>query len=188
MKITFIRHTSLNIAPDVCYGQSDVDVSANFNKESKQLKKKLQKYEFTGLYSSPLQRCLKLAFDINRGNPIVDDRLKELNFGDWEMLTWDEIPRDIFDHWATDYANLAPPEGETFSELQSRGVAFVDDMKKKHQGEHIAVVSHGGMIRAILAHTLNIPLKSLFRFTVDHASITTFDFSHEIPKIKYVNL
>lgn len=188
MKITFIRHTSLDIAPDVCYGQSDVDVSTNFKKESKQLKKKLQKYQINRLYTSPLQRCLKLAFEINIGNPIVDDRLKELNFGSWEMLTWDEIPRDNFDRWASDYANLAPPQGETFSELQKRGVEFINDLKKKHQGEHIAVVSHGGMIRAILAHTLEIPLKSLFRFTVDHASMTTFDFSHEVPKIKYVNV
>lgn len=188
MKVTFIRHTSLNIAPDICYGQSDIDVSHQFENECARLQTKLMKYQFDAVYASPLQRCAKLAQALNIGQPILDHRLKELHFGDWEMLTWVEIPRDYFDIWSKDYANLAPPNGETFGDLQARGVAFLNEIKTKHQHGHVAVVSHGGMIRAILAHTLNIPLKSLFRFTVDYASTTTFDFSHDIPKINYVNL
>lgn len=188
MKVTFIRHTSLNIAPDICYGQSDVEVSHHFENECALLQKKLMKYQFNAVYASPLQRCAKLANALNIGQPVHDHRLKELHFGDWEMLSWNDIPREYFDVWSKDYANLAPPNGETFSALQARGVEFLDEIKQKHANSHVAVVSHGGMIRAILAHTLNIPLKSLFRFTVDYASTTTFDFSHEIPKVNYVNL
>ncbi len=187
MKVTFIRHTSLAISPDICYGQSDIDVTDSFQTECNILKPKLAGYTFDAIYTSPLQRCVKLAVELDLDNPIHDQRLKELNFGDWELQNWSDIPREAFDTWADDYANLAPPRGETFHELQTRGVDFLQEMQQTYPRGHLAVVSHGGMIRAMLAHTLNIPLKSLFRFVVDYASVTTFDFSNEIPKILYVN-
>lgn len=187
MKVSFIRHTSLDITPDICYGQSDIDVSSAFTQESSVVKDKLKPYQFDAIYTSPLQRCVKLAVELDLDNPVHDHRLKELNFGDWELQNWSNIPREAFDRWADDYANLAPPQGETFAELQTRGVHFLEEMLQTYPNGHIAAVSHGGMIRAMLAHTLKIPLKSLFRFVVDYASVTTLDFSHEIPKILYVN-
>lgn len=188
MKITLIRHTSLAIDPNVCYGQSNIDVSENFEDERRILQNKLAHQHFDAIYSSPLQRCVKLAEAINIGNVVQDHRLKELHFGDWEMRQWHEIPRDIFDTWAEDYANLAPPNGETFNQLQQRGIAFLNDISEQHPTGHIAVISHGGMIRAMLAHALNIPLKALFRFTIDYGSITRFDLCSSVPKVEFVNL
>ena len=187
MKISLIRHTSLSISPDICYGQSDIDVSPAFDQECITVQDKLNPYQFDAIYTSPLQRCVKLAVELNLDNPAHDHRLKELNFGSWELQNWSDIPREQFDEWANDYANQAPPKGETFAELQQRGLHFLEEMRHVYSGGHIAAVSHGGMIRALLAHTLNIPLKSLFRFAVDYASVTTLDFSHEIPKVLYVN-
>ncbi len=188
MKLTLIRHTSLQIGPGICYGQSDIDVAASFASEVASTQTKLAKMAFDTIYTSPLQRCVKLAEALNLGEPILDNRLLELNFGDWEMNAWDDIPRDIFDGWAHDYANQAPPNGETFSQLQQRGLNFLDEMKAKHLGENILVVTHGGMIRALLAHVLNMELKGLFRFNIDHASVTQLDFSDKIPKVTFVNL
>jgi alpha-ribazole phosphatase len=122
------------------------------------------------------------------GAPVLDNRLMELHFGDWEMRAWDDIPREIFDVWAHDYANLAPPNGETFSQLQQRGLSFLDEILQQHAGKNIVVVTHGGLIRALLAHVLNMELKGLFRFNIDHASITELDFSQAVPKINFVNL
>ena len=61
MKLTLVRHTSLDIAPNICYGQSDVDVSAQFDVEQQALQNKLSKFKFDAIYASPLQRCHKLA-------------------------------------------------------------------------------------------------------------------------------
>ena len=188
MKLTLIRHTTLQIAAGICYGQSDIDVSANFMDEANALKQKLANSQFAAIYSSPLQRCAKLAGSLDRAEPILDVRLMELHFGDWELQAWDDIPRDYFDIWAQDYANLAPPNGETFSQLQARGLSFLAEMLAKHKAEHIAIVTHGGMIRALLAHVLNMELKGLFRFNIDYASVTQLDFSQTVPKIMYVNL
>lgn len=188
MKLTLVRHTSLQIGAGICYGQSDIDVAANFANETENTQKKLAEISFDAIYSSPLQRCVKLAEALNLGAPQMDNRLKELHFGDWEMQAWDDIPRDIFDDWAHNYAHKAPPNGETFSQLQQRGLQFLDEMLAKHVGEHILVVTHGGMIRALLAHVLNMELKGLFRFNIDYASVTQLDFSQQVPKIIFVNL
>ena len=188
MKLTLIRHTSLQIEPGICYGQSDIDVGASFANEVANTQKKLAEMTFDAIYTSPLQRCVKLTEALNLGEHTEDARLMELNFGDWEMHAWDDIPRDIFDDWAHDYANKAPPNGETFSQLQQRGVHFLDEILSKHVGGNIVVVTHGGLIRALLAHALNMELKGLFRFDINHASVTQLDFSQKVPKITFVNL
>jgi alpha-ribazole phosphatase len=193
LKLTLIRHTSLQIEPGICYGQSDIDVAASFANEVASTRAKIANMQFDAvqfdaIYSSPLQRCVKLADALNLGESILDNRLVELHFGDWEMQAWDDIPRDIFDDWAHDYANKAPPNGETFSQLQQRGLNFLDEMLTKHVGENIVVITHGGLIRTLLAHALNMELKGLFRFNIDHASVTQLDFSQKVPKITFVNL
>ena len=196
MKLTLVRHTSLDIAPSICYGQSDVGVSANFDNERLALQNKLAAFQFDAIYASPLKRCHQLAqalcIDKTLGYPSenikLDERLRELHFGDWEMHAWDAIPRDIFDVWANDYANLAPPNGETFSQLHARAKRFVEDVRSHYHGKNILVVTHGGLIRALVAEVLNMPLKRLFRINIDHASVTQLEFNGEVPKINFMNL
>ena len=189
MKLTLIRHTTLQVAPGICYGQSDIDVAASFATEVINTQAKIANMAFDSIYCSPLQRCVKLAQALNLGNIVQDSRLKELHFGDWEMQAWDAMPRDIFDAWAQNYAGLAPPNGETFSQLQQRGLSFLEDVLQQYPEGNVAIVTHGGMIRAMLAHALNMPLKGLFRFDIDYGSVTQIVFKKEaVPKISFVNL
>lgn len=203
MHITLIRHTTLNIAPGICYGQTDVDVSPKFDDELARLIPKLASMEFDAVFASPLQRCHKLAealtphIQVNQPNIVLDERLKELHFGDWEMRAWDSIPRDVFDVWAHDYANLAPPNGETFSALQARAQNFISDVSHTTTHQRICVVTHGGLIRALIADALALPLKRLFRIQVDYASVTELEFtrpdltesqaSGAVPKVHCIN-
>lgn len=196
MNITLVRHTSLAIAPNICYGQSDVAVSQNFEAERARLQNKLAQFKFDAIYTSPLQRCHQLAqalcadasLGFSHSDIQPDDRLKELHFGDWEMQAWDAIPRDIFDVWAHDYANLAPPNGETFTQLHARAKSFVEEVSGHSQGKNILVITHGGLIRALIAEVLQMPLKRLFRLSVDHASMTQLAFDGDIPKVLFTNL
>ncbi len=187
MRLHLIRHTSLNIPSGICYGQSDVDVSENFRSECDLLKDKLRHIRFDAVYASPLQRCVKLADALDIGPVQVDDRLKELHFGAWEMQAWDSIPRDIFDSWAHDYANQSPPNGESFSQLHSRSKSFVKDVSSHLHDKDVAIITHGGVIRSILADVLNMPLKGLFRMVIDYASVTRISFDDEVPRIHFVN-
>lgn len=196
MKLTLVRHTSLDIAPHICYGQSDVAVSANFDNERLALQQKLGNTQFDAIYTSPLRRCQQLAqalcqdprLSFSADDIRHDHRLKELHFGDWEMQAWEDIPRDVFDVWANDYANLAPPNGETFSQLHTRAKSFVDEVAKDARNQHILVITHGGLIRALIAEVLQMPLKRLFRLSINHASITLLEVNDEVPKVHYMNL
>lgn len=187
MNLHLIRHTSLDIPSGICYGQSDVDVSSNFAIERDALAEKLAHIQFDAVYASPLQRCTKLAQALELGEIKMDARLKELHFGDWEMQAWDSIPREIFDGWAKDYANLPPPNGETFAQLHARARSFIEEVSSHSRGKNIAVVTHGGVIRAVLAEVLNMPLKGLFRIVIDHASVTQISFDETVPRIHFVN-
>jgi len=187
LKLYLIRHTKPHFEPGTCYGQSDIDVADTFIQESLALRAKIENIQIDAVYSSPLQRCSKLASDMQLGVIQHDERIKELNFGDWEMQKWDALPRETFDYWSHNYANIAPPNGETFAELHQRCLSFIEDLKSQHHNQHVAVFTHGGVIRAMLAEVLNMPLKGLFRFNIDYASVTELDFNHPIPKIGFVN-
>jgi len=187
MKLTLVRHTSLQISAGVCYGQTDVDVAVSFMQEAKTTKDKIQHLVLDAVFTSPLQRCVKLSHALRFNEIIHDDRLKELHFGDWEMQAWDDIPRDYFDEWAQNYAHMAPPNGETFGELQARGVAFVNELLHQYRNQHVLVVTHGGMIRALVAHVLSMQLKGLFRINIDYGSVTQLEFGEEVSKINFVN-
>lgn len=187
MKLHLIRHTSLAVPSGVCYGQSDVDVAATFYDELAQLKRKLADTTFDAVYASPLQRCSKLAHALDMAPIMLDERLKELHFGDWEMQAWDAIPREVFDVWAQDYANLSPPKGESFSTLYARCAEFIEEVSSHSQGKNIAVITHGGVIRAMLANALNMPLKGLFRIVVDYGSVTQISFGDAVPRVHFVN-
>ncbi|HSR02609.1 MAG TPA: alpha-ribazole phosphatase [Methylophilaceae bacterium] len=187
LKLALIRHTSLQIQPGICYGQTDVDVAVSFVDEAAATRAKIKHLELDAVFTSPLQRCVKLASALGFVDARHDDRLKELHFGDWEMQAWDDVPRNYFDEWAQNYGHMAPPNGETFAQLQARGVTFINELLNQYHLRHVLIVTHGGMIRALVAHVLNMQLKGLFRINVDYGSVTELDFSEDIPRINYVN-
>ncbi len=196
MQLFLIRHTTPQIAAGLCYGQSDIDVTASFNEELISIIAKLDALKLSGvewhsMVSSPLLRCTKLAYALNATLNLSiineDARLMELNFGDWELQAWDAIPRAEFDIWADDYVNLAPPNGETFAELHERAKGFIAEVSNHLPQHNIVVVTHGGMIRAMLAEVLQIPLKHLFRFQIDYGSVTQLAFDGAVPRIVKVN-
>ena len=100
--IVFLRHTSLNIEKDIFYGQTDIDVSKNFDKELKNIKTKLNKeirnLDKIKIFSSTLKRCVKLAKGLSQ-DVFFDENLKELNLGDWEMKPKNKISRKLVKEW-----------------------------------------------------------------------------------------
>jgi len=85
MELILIRHTTPNIEKGVCYGQSDIDVTDTFLEEIKPILNNISLNDKTvAYYTSPLKRC-KILAELLSETIIVDDRLKELDFGDWEI-------------------------------------------------------------------------------------------------------
>jgi len=107
----------------------------------------------------------------------VDSRLVELDFGDWEGLTWDEVHRDYEQSmraWGKDWVNRSPPNGEKFDEQVQRCRQWLHDWEQRlvtASDTSTMVVAHGGTIRAILCLCLNWRLSNAMSVNIDPASI-----------------
>ena len=181
MDIYLIRHTKVEIEKGVCYGQSDVPCAHA---------PKLPKLPQNALIiSSPLQRCLHLAYQLS-DSVIIDKRIMELNFGDWEMQKWDDINQKLLQQWMNDYVNIAPPNGESFQTLFQRCQAFWHDITQKN-AQILVIVTHLGVIRALLAHVLEMPLKKSMSIQVDYGAINKlryhFNYKTSWTTIEYLN-
>ena len=189
MDIYLIRHTKSHIQPGICYGRSDIGLAETFSKELEALKAKVPDIDNLKIISSPLKRCTALAQELTNTPFLIDSRLAEMNFGEWELMPWCEIMtqyEDLYKKWETDYVNLAPPNGETNMELYKRCSSLLDELIRTNDGNY-AFITHGGVIRALIAHVLDIPLEKAFYLGVDVGSITKVSVKGKIKTIHYIN-
>lgn len=115
MDIIFIRHTSVNVPKGTCYGRTDVPLNDTFEQEAAVTKKNLMEYgKFDAVFSSPLTRTRKLAEYCGYPSPTIDNRLKEMSMGDWEMRKFDEIKDKELQEWYDDYMHAAPKTARAF--------------------------------------------------------------------------
>jgi alpha-ribazole phosphatase len=160
--IYLIRHTTPMVTKGTCYGQADLVITETFELEATIIKNVLPQH-ITTVYTSPLQRCSKLAnFVFNNVAIIHNPQLMELNCGSWEMQLWDDIPKHEIDPWMSDFVNVQIPNGESYTMLYNRIVTAFEKIAATHQNEVVAIVAHGGVLRSILSHITNTPLINSF--------------------------
>lgn len=174
MKLTMVRHTSVDVPTGVCYGFSDVALNTSFEEEAKVVKSQLEGMAFDKVYSSPLSRCTRLAAFCGFPDPVLDDRIKELNFGEWEMKSWMEIDRADATAWFADWLNCPTKNGESYAQMQKRVDSFLDDLKISGD-ESACLFTHSGVIR--LAHIyLGIHrIEESFEFSVEYGQVFHFE-------------
>lgn len=160
MEIYLIRHTTPDIAKGICYGQTDLDITDTFEQEVMSIKPYLPGNIRT-IYSSPLQRCRKLAEALfPQHNVQLHNDLMELNCGSWEMQPWNEIPKTEIQPWMDDFVNVQVPDGESYVQMHDRVVKRFEWIGR--QSETAVIVAHGGVLRSILTHITHTPLKESF--------------------------
>ena len=187
MDIYLIRHTRTASDSGVCYGQSDIALADSFSDEMANLHDKLPEFdEDCKVFSSPLTRCLQLAETFS-DTVTTDARLQELNFGDWEGKCFDDIDTDVLQHWTDNYVTAAPPNGENFEDLYQRAGSFWQDLLAT-EAEQVLVITHAGVIRALLARALNLPLVNSFQLRIDSGSAHKLRQTDDYLYIEYINL
>ncbi len=137
------------VARGVCYGRLDLALRPEAAEDVACVVARLGGFRPDSIHTSPASRCRVLASAIAaaRGGVVVEEpRLAELDFGDWEGLAWDEVPRAALDRWAADLAGFAPPGGESGAALVARCRAAYAALPA--QGCRV-VVSHGGPLRVL---------------------------------------
>ncbi|AQG78586.1 histidine phosphatase family protein [Spirosoma montaniterrae] len=212
MDVYLIRHTEVAVGRSVAYGQSDVDLADAYDEQRDRLLAHLPT-DAAAIFSSPLTRCRRLADDIagsmaagsrietapgqtaliDAHRPVVvhDDRLKEYHFGDWEMVPWATIDRAALDPWMADFVTVRVPNGENFQDLFDRVSRFwreqILPLAETQPGQPVFIVTHGGVIRALLCLFLDLSLHNAYRINLDYGAVTKLTLTDLSYTIQYIN-
>ena len=140
MEIFLIRHTTPLVAKGTCYGQTDLDVTESFSQEASAILEHIPT-NIIKVYSSPLQRCAKLANTLFPSHSIEwHNDLMELNCGEWEMLEWDNIPKAEIKPWMDNFVHVQVPGGESYAQLHQIGSISIESSFSAFQLHYGAVV------------------------------------------------
>lgn len=182
MSIYLIRHTTPLIEKGICYGQSDIDVTDSFEQEAAQIRQALPGEDMLQVFSSPLKRCHKLAGHLFPGHRITTEPgLMEIHCGEWEGLHWDAIPKEVISPWMADFVNVCIPGGESYVQMHARVTECF--LRIAARPRPVAVVTHGGVMRSILAHITGTPLVDSFgAFGISYGCVVRVDedLSYEV--------
>jgi alpha-ribazole phosphatase len=139
------------------------------------------------VYSSTLSRCQAFAKAIaeKQGLPLsVDSRLQEVGFGTWEGRSRDELVREEPENIARFYWDpdtYRPEDAESLTDFCDRVISAWDELVGRHTGQHLLVVAHAGVIRAVVGYLLDIPRKNLYRLRIPHAGMVRVRLEDEEP-------
>lgn len=172
MDLFVIRHTSVHQAKGLCYGQLEVELEVTHEKEIQLIRDKLSE-PFDVVYTSPLKRCTILAEQLPGAEILSDERLLEINFGQWEGQLWQDLTDPHVEAWMSDFVKVQPPGGESLETVYRRVSDFLEEIRLKSH-RRIAVVTHAGVMRCVWAHLVGIPLANIFKVKVDYGQIDQF--------------
>ena len=173
MKLYLVRHgeTEWNHLRKM-QGQTDIPLNEYGIELAKLTAEGMKDIHFDQIYASPLIRAKKTAQIIAESHNLVvetDDRLKEISFGIGEGSNINETkenPDHMLHNFFMHPEQYVPVEGgETFEELQERGLEFLREKVLPLEGKagHVAVVAHGAFIRSLMAAILNRPWADLWK-------------------------
>lgn len=174
-----IRHAEVEPRYQRVFGGTiDMEISPFGREQALTLAHYLKAKRFSAVYASPMRRVQQtLAPLLSQGLPtpqVVPD-FREVNFGDWTGLTWDEVQvrygLSAFS-WLDQLNCGGIPNCETVLALRRRIEPALQRILNGHAGHRIAIVCHGGVIRIMLALLLDLPAPKLGSFEIEYTSIT----------------
>lgn len=175
MNVYLVRHTSVDVPRSICYGQSDVPVRETFPQEAEVVKGKLEnlfpdKSILDGVYTSPLTRCTRLAQFCGYGDAIREPRIKEMNFGEWEMQDYNSIKDPHLQVWFNDWINERTTGGESFVDQMHRVGEFLQELKAAGK-ENVLLFCHGGVLACAKVLGGRLKPKDAFSSLDDYGSV-----------------
>lgn len=186
--LTFIRHAETDMAGTFC-GHSDPSINQQGRLQIKSLIDHLGGKGIDAIYSSDLRRAhetaqeLSLAFSV----PIIVMReLREIDFGDWEGLSWHTIEqRDPVDSqkWLDAFPTLPTPRGELYSSFRKRVLAAIDNLLALEGARNIAVVTHAGVMRVVLQALLGYREQDAWEKTSSYCCFFEYGLEASVRKV-----
>lgn len=171
MDIYLIRHTSVDVPAGYAYGQTDVPLRPTFEQEAATVKENLAGLSFDQVYTSPLTRCVRLASYCGYPDAKREDRIKEINFGEWEMKSWEELsadPRSVA--WFEDWLHVPTPGGESLTDQYTRVSSFLNELRESGL-QKVCLFAHGGVLTCARVYAGEYELKEAFKNVPAYGSI-----------------
>ena len=180
MRLLLVRHgeTPWNVTLQY-QGQGNVPLNERGFEQARRCAERLTRYAATTIYSSDIVRAWQTAETIGGVlglKPVPLPELREIDVGQWEGHTPEELYRRFPEHMAEyrrDPARTVRLGGESYAQLQTRALVALKHIQATHQpGEVIVAVSHGGTIRTLVCHVIGLDLSSFGRMWLDNGSLT----------------
>jgi alpha-ribazole phosphatase len=193
--LLLIRHAEpAGWAKQVCHGALDVPLSDNGVIQARRIGDRLQDARLDAVYASPLRRAVATASAVagSQGlTPVLRKDLAEIDFGALEGRTFEEIAAshpDLYAQWIREPTSVRFPGGESFEDLRGRVTSEVTRIRREHEGGSVAVVTHGGVIRAVLADVLGVGDRMIFRIDQSWGGISLVEWVGGEPIVRYMNV
>lgn len=187
-KIILVRHGEAegNINRNF-HGHYNSALTENGKEQIKLTSRRLKNEHIDVIYSSDLTRTYETAKEIATGRQLEitkDERLREINGGDWEDVPWSELPEkfpESYGFWLSDPLHLQMPNGESMVNFQSRVYNAVNSIVKNNMNKTVCIATHGTVIKVLLCKYYNKTLSDLPNLTWhDNASITVVEFDDDL--------
>jgi probable phosphoglycerate mutase len=189
-----LRHGEIEWPEADCFiGRTDAPLGAEGRRQALAWNHELRSLEFTGLWSSDLQRAVETAAIVFAGRAVAVRSCRELR--ELDLGTWDGLPRrrvreqhpDLWQARGKDLAGFRPPGGESFSDLQERVVRRLQEIAATARGA-VCLITHAGVIRVLICHCLQMPLSNLFRIRLDYGSMSIVAYEPDGVEVCALNL
>lgn len=189
MHIYLLRHGRTTAAGSYS-GINDVDLTEEGEKQVRDVAPFLSSLPFDGLYCSPLLRCRKTAVLLDIKKKICYERdLREINFGRWEGLTYDQIAefdRDNLELWSSQKDSFTFPGGDNIREFNNTIGSWFDNLLKKDI-DTVLIITHAGVIRQAICHLLCIDQGGSFCFETQEGAVTLISHQNGFSRLMFLN-
>ena len=195
LRLYLIRHGEVEgAAPGKLLGRTDAPLSARGLDQSRELAKTLSTAQLSAIYSSDLQRATLTAEIIAQRHKLQVQPYsiwREIDMGEWEGRTiaalYDESPQLIRQLFA-DPASFKYPGGESFAVFTARVQRAMDELLITHKDGEVALVTHGGVCRAIIGTVLDMPERTWLRLGQEYGCLSVIDWYERNPTLQVLNL
>lgn len=192
-RLILVRHGETQWNAEFKYiGLTDLELTEKGIKQAQALAKVFQKTPLTAFYSSPLKRAYQTARIVAAGHKLkvkIKSELKEIDFGDWEGLTLEEIKRgytNLYKKWLRGEEDFQIPKGESWSGFRERVTRVLREILKENPEGTVAIVSHGGVLKAIIIQALKLDSSTFWKISQSQAALSILDFNRKDNKSKPV--
>ena len=183
LRLLLVRHGETDWNASGRYqGQLDIPLNDVGHRQAAVLAERLSDCPILAIYASDLVRARQTAEAIADRHELdvrAEPRLRELNFGTWQGLTYrqiDEKDPEALAWWNRDRVNRTPPCGESLGTMAARVTELLDEILGRYEDGTVTLVSHGGTIRVILCVLLGHPLAAYWQFEVDNTAIAEIEW------------